>query len=412
MTMGRWLPPFGISFRRRRDGARLRAGRSARDADRARLLRQMEPPDAQGGPGFYALVLLLLAGVDGAFLTGDLFNLYVWFEVMLIASFGLLVSSGTPISLDGAVKYGILNFIAHDRFSSLALGLLYGALGTLNMADIIGAAAKAEPAGDDLRSRRSCSLAFGIKAAAFPVNCWLPASYHTPPAVISALLGGLLTKVGVYALLRTLVMLLPASRDLLQPAYARSWPARRCCWRRSAPWPKPTSAAPSAILLIGGIGAALSSALPCQARLASAARVAYVVNAMLTISALYLVAGLIERVTGRDRHPPDGRPLRRRAAALDLSYAACPDDRRSAAVPRLLAEAAAGSGRRRTFRRRGYRRGRRSPPACCSTRSLTLVAGARLWAQSSGAIPRTASQRGERQPAAGWAGRARRRRRC
>ena len=88
--------------------------------------------------GFYPLILLLLAGVSGAFLTGDLFNLYVWFEVMLIASFGLIVLAGNPLQLDGAVKYGFLNFLATTLFLA-ALGLLYGLLGTLNMADIIGA---------------------------------------------------------------------------------------------------------------------------------------------------------------------------------------------------------------------------------------------------------------------------------
>ncbi len=78
---------------------------------------------------------MLLTGVSGGFLTGDLFNLYVWFEVMLIASFGLLVIGGRKIQLDGAVKYGFLNFLA-TTFFLIAIGLLYGLVGTLNMADI------------------------------------------------------------------------------------------------------------------------------------------------------------------------------------------------------------------------------------------------------------------------------------
>ncbi len=169
---------------------------------------RMDMPDRARRDGVYPLVLLLLAGVSGAFLTGDLFNLYVWFEVMLIASFGLMVLGGRNIQLDGTVKYGFLNFLA-TTFFLLALGLLYGLLGTLNMADIVRVA----PAADGAAMAGVAALlllAFGMKAAAFPVNAWLPAAYHAPPPAISALLAGLLTKVGVYALLRSLVALLPA----------------------------------------------------------------------------------------------------------------------------------------------------------------------------------------------------------
>src|SRR5690606_24454314 len=123
---------------------------------------------SQDGEGFHALLLLLLAGVSGAFLTGDLFNLYVWFEVMLIASFGLIILGGRPIQIDGAVKYGFLNFLA-TSFFLLALGLTYGLLGTLNMADILRLAPLANPAA--LAGIAALLLlAFGMKAAAFPVN--------------------------------------------------------------------------------------------------------------------------------------------------------------------------------------------------------------------------------------------------
>eukprot|EP01036_Dinobryon_divergens_P006647 gene6647-8830_t len=134
---------------------------------------------------------------------------------MLIASFGLIVIAGQPIQLDGAVKYGVLNLLATTLFL-IGLGLLYGQLGTLNMADIIGRAVRADPA--PLAATAALfALAFGMKAAIFPVNAWLPASYHTPPAAISALMGGLLTKVGVYALLRLFVLVLPGARATLGP---------------------------------------------------------------------------------------------------------------------------------------------------------------------------------------------------
>src|SRR5690606_16558268 len=134
MTMGKWLPPFGISFAADIFGAGF-ALTAAVVTLVALIYAQGERTADDGRDGFHSMVLLLLAGVTGSFLTGDLFNLYVWFEVMLIASFGLIVLGGRPAQLDGAVKYGFINFLA-TTFFLLALGLLYGVLGTLNMADI------------------------------------------------------------------------------------------------------------------------------------------------------------------------------------------------------------------------------------------------------------------------------------
>jgi multicomponent Na+:H+ antiporter subunit D len=292
MTMGNWLPPFGISFTADAMGAAFALAAAA-----VTLLLMLY---VEGGPraarpeGLHRLMLLLLAGVSGCFLTGDLFNLYVWFEVMLIASFGLMVLGGSRRELDGAVKYGFLNFLA-TSFFLLALGLLYGLLGTLNMADIVSVAVHADPAA--LAGIAALFLlAFGMKAAAFPVQGWLPASYHAPPAAISALLAGLLTKVGVYALLRTLVMLLPSSRDLLDPVLAAIavltlivgplGGIAETNLRRAL-----------GFLVIGGIGAVIVGiALPDANGVAGGA--IYILHAMLTMTGLYLVAGLIEAATG------------------------------------------------------------------------------------------------------------------
>lgn len=293
MTMGRWLPPFGISFTADPLGAALALASAVVTALVVVYLR-MEGLSRRRSPPFYALVLLLLAGVSGAFLTGDLFNLYVWFEVMLIASFGLLVFSGTPLAIDGAVKYGIINFVATSLFL-IALGLLYGTLGTLNMADIVGAARAANPT--LMGSIAALFLvAFGCKAAVFPLNGWLPASYHAPPAAVSALLGGLLTKVGVYAMLRTLVLLLPASCDLLQPVLVAIAGATLLLAPLGAIAETNLRRA-IGYLLIGGVGATVAGiALPVAAGIGGA--IAYIVHALLTMTALYLVAGLIERRTG------------------------------------------------------------------------------------------------------------------
>lgn len=156
--------------------------------------------------GYYPMLHILLMGVCGAFITGDIFNLFVWFEVMLIASFVLLCLGGERAQLEGAIKYVTLNLMSSGLFLA-AVGILYGVAGTLNFADL------ALKLGALNQPRLTTTLAmlflvaFGIKAAIFPLFFWLPASYHTPPAPVSALFAGLLTKVGVYALIRVFTML-------------------------------------------------------------------------------------------------------------------------------------------------------------------------------------------------------------
>jgi multicomponent Na+:H+ antiporter subunit D len=292
MTMGNWLPPFGISFTADAMGAGF-ATAAAFVGFAVVLYLMGDAPETAIREGLYPLVLLLLAGVSGAFLTGDLFNLYVWFEVLLIASFGLIVLAGNPLQLDGAVKYGVLNVIATALFLA-GLGLLYGLLGTLNMADIIGAARHAELA--PLTAIAALfALAFAMKAAAFPVNAWLPASYHTPPAAISALLGGLLTKVGVYAFLRLFVMLLPTTRIVLAPTIEAIAIATLLLGPLSAiAETNPRRAV--GFLLIGGIGIALL-AVPGAQSAAVLGAIAYVLASMLTLAALYLAVGAAEKAS-------------------------------------------------------------------------------------------------------------------
>ncbi|MDO9417309.1 Na+/H+ antiporter subunit D [Pararhizobium sp.] len=211
MVMGRWLPPFGIAFTADLFGA-LMAFAASLVALAGSVFALGDIDAGHRRHGFYPLLLLLMAGVSGAFLTGDIFNLYVWFEVLLIASFGLLVLGSQRRQIDGAVKYTFLNLVATTLFL-VATGYLYGLFGTLNMADI---ALKAEALRGGLPLMTLCGLfllAFAMKAAAFPVNFWLPASYHTPRVTVSALFAGLLTKVGIYALIRTMVMLFPVERE-------------------------------------------------------------------------------------------------------------------------------------------------------------------------------------------------------
>ncbi|MEX2963660.1 Na+/H+ antiporter subunit D [Microbulbifer sp. TYP-18] len=158
--------------------------------------------------GYHCFFQLLLAGVCGSFATGDLFNLYVWFEVMLIASFALLVLGSEGVQLDGGIKYVAMNLVS-TLLMLTAIGLLYGVCGTLNMADLHLQLAQVDNqmTTDLLRVLFIC--AFGIKAALFPLFFWLPASYHAPPLVVTAVFAGLLTKVGVYALIRTFTLIFP-----------------------------------------------------------------------------------------------------------------------------------------------------------------------------------------------------------
>ncbi|MCZ7685354.1 MAG: proton-conducting transporter membrane subunit [Sandaracinaceae bacterium] len=158
--------------------------------------------------GLLPLMLVLLAGASGALLTGDVFNLFVWFEVMLFASFVLVALGGTRAQLEGALKYVALNMLASMLLLS-ATGLLYGMTGSLSFADIALRLEAGPPAGATRATALLFFSAFAIKAAVFPFFSWLPASYHTPPAAVTALFSGSLTKVGVYAILRTGTLLFP-----------------------------------------------------------------------------------------------------------------------------------------------------------------------------------------------------------
>ena len=139
--------------------------------------------------GYHALIHVLLMGVSGAFLTGDIFNLYVWFEVMLIASFVLMSLHRTRAQLHAAFTYVALNLLA-SAFLLTAIGLLYGQAGTLNFADLARAWPERRTPALDAALSMLFVTAFGIKAGLFPLFFWLPASYHTPPAAVGALFAG------------------------------------------------------------------------------------------------------------------------------------------------------------------------------------------------------------------------------
>ncbi|MYL25351.1 MULTISPECIES: Na+/H+ antiporter subunit D [Halomonadaceae] len=200
LHMGGWAAPLGITLAVDMLGAIMVVLTGITGLAIA-LFSMGDTPERHEHFGYYPLMHLLLAGVAGSFVTGDIFNLYVWFEVMLIASFALLTLGGERAQMEGAIKYVTLNLFSSAIFLS-AVGILYGLLGTLNMADIAQKIDQVENTAMINVVAVMFMVAFGIKASAFPLFFWLPASYHTPLVGVSALFAGLLTKVGVYALFR------------------------------------------------------------------------------------------------------------------------------------------------------------------------------------------------------------------
>ncbi|WP_160005394.1 Na+/H+ antiporter subunit D [Rhizobium sp. 18055] len=323
MVMGRWLPPFGIAFTVDILSAAM-ALTAAVVALAGGIYALADIGDGGRRYGFFPFLLMLMAGVTGAFLTGDVFNLYVWFEVLLISSFGLLILGSEREQIDGAMKYAVLNLIGTTLFL-IAVGLLYAIFGTLNMADI---ATKAGALGDSAPLMTLAALfllAFAMKAAAFPVNFWLPASYHTPRIVVSALFAGLLTKVGVYALIRVLVMLLPLEREALSLLIATAGALTVVLGALGA-LAQDDIRKLLGYTVISGIGNMLIGvALGTTGALSGT--VFYAIHSMLLMTALYLTAGQVAFLGGSFSLTRLGGLYRRNglfaAISLMLFFAAC-----------------------------------------------------------------------------------------
>jgi multicomponent Na+:H+ antiporter subunit D len=259
----------------------------------------------QGG-FFHPLFHLLILGVQWAFITGDLFNLFVAFEVMLMASYALFIIGVGREQIRQASKYIVLNLIGSSFFVVLA-GLLYGQTGTLNMAHL----AQLTMAGDlppgAVPVVTLFLLVFGAKSAMFPLWYWLPETYPAIPAPLGALLGGLLTKVGVYVVLRVFVLVFGASiavHDTVQPVMFL---------------------AAGVGFIVGGLGAVSMNSMRQIFAISILSQVAYMVlgaglgttaavagviffvmHNMIVKSSLFLTAGLVERYSGNDRLERNG----------------------------------------------------------------------------------------------------------
>ncbi|MBA0050383.1 Na+/H+ antiporter subunit D [Streptomyces sp. AJS327] len=213
MYAGGWAPPVGIVLVADRLSALMLLVSSAVTLCVLLYSIGQGMADREGATPlsvFHPSYLVLVAGVSNTFLAGDLFNLYVGFEIMLTASYVLLTLGGTISRIRAGATYTIVSLLSSVLFLA-AIAMVYAAAGTVNMAEL-PERLDALPQGVRTLIQISLLTVFGIKAAVFPLAAWLPDSYPTAPAPVTAVFAGLLTKVGVYAMLRTQTLLFPGGR--------------------------------------------------------------------------------------------------------------------------------------------------------------------------------------------------------
>lgn len=262
------------------------------------------------GYHFHALFQFQLMGVAGAFLTGDAFNLFVFFEVLLIASYGLMIHGGGAERLRGGVQYVVYNLLGSTLFL-FALGTIYAVTGTLNMADL--AERVAVLSADDTALIRVGAilllLVFSIKAAVLPLHFWLPGSYALAPAPVAALFA-IMTKVGAYAILRMYTLVFgpdePVSAGLV------------------GEWLLPASLLTLTVGMIGVLGArdlarmvgfaaigsmgTLLVAISLFTPLSSGAAIYYIVHSTLATAMMFLIADMVVERRGGALEPAAPMP--------------------------------------------------------------------------------------------------------
>ncbi|XLX41790.1 proton-conducting transporter membrane subunit [Ectopseudomonas mendocina] len=294
--VGGWQAPFGISLVIDRLSAVMIAI-SALVALVTLLYGVAKDNDSKIGRDFHLFIQGLLTGICGAFITADIFNLYVWFEVLLIASFALMALGGGSRRLAGSMTYVALNLFATLIFL-LAAGLVYGASGTLNMGELAMIMRSGEAPAGVTPALLLMLLSFAIKAALFPVFGWLPATYHVALTAVSAMFAGLLTKVGVYALIRLVTLLWPE----------HGLPHQLLLWVACA------------TMLVGVLGAAAQTevrrilsfhivsqvgymilGLALATPLALAGAVFYLIHHIVVKANLFFIGGLAARICGSER---------------------------------------------------------------------------------------------------------------
>jgi multicomponent Na+:H+ antiporter subunit D len=295
LDVGSWAAPIGVTLVADRLAAlMLVVSQIVTLAVLVYSLVQNLTDDSPGAPisVYFPTFLILSAGVSDAFLTGDLFNLYVGFEILLAASFVLITIGGTRGRVRAGSVYVVVSLLSSALFLA-GIALTYAATGTVNMAQLAERLAGIDP-GVALVINVVLLVAFGIKAAVVPLQAWLPDSYPTAPAPVTAVFAGLMTKVGVYALIRLEVLLFPGGR--LDGALA---------------------VVGAATMLVGIVGAVAQDdikrllsftlvshigfmvwGLSLSSRWGLAGAIYYAAHHIIVQTSLFLIAGLIERRTG------------------------------------------------------------------------------------------------------------------
>jgi multicomponent Na+:H+ antiporter subunit D len=241
---------------------------------------------------YYPTYLILATGVFTAFIAGDLFNLYVGFEILLVASYVLITLGGTEARIRAGTTYIVVSLVSSMLFLA-SIAMIYGAVGTVNIAQISQRMADI-PLDVQIILHIMLLVAFGIKAAVFPLSFWLPDSYPTAPAPVTAVFAGLLTKVGVYAIIRTETVIFPGSElnptlmvlALLTMVVGVLGAVAQADIKRLL-----------SFTLVSHIGyMILGVALGSVA--GTAAATFYIVHHIIVQTTLFLAAGLIERIGG------------------------------------------------------------------------------------------------------------------
>lgn len=252
------------------------------------------------GRHFHTLFLFQMMGLNGAFLTGDAFNLFVFFEVLLIASYGLMVHGGGTARVRAGVQYVAFNLLGSTLFL-FGLAAIYSVTGTLNMADLAVKLAVLPP-GDAALIRVAFALllmVFAIKGALVPLHFWLPGTYAAAPGPVAALFA-VMTKVGAYAMIRlgTLIVTAPATEGLWQ-AYLT--PAALCTMAVGAIGVLGSHSLPRMVAFAGiGSMGVVFLAIGAGTPQATSAALYYMVHSTLATAALFLLADMITPAQGRD----------------------------------------------------------------------------------------------------------------
>jgi multicomponent K+:H+ antiporter subunit D len=306
--LGDWPAPFGIVFVLDRLSALMVVLTSLLGL--LVLLYAIGEWD-QRGRHFHALFQFQLMGLNGAFLTGDLFNLFVWFEVLLLASYGLMLHGSGAERLKAGTHYVIVNLTGSTLFL-VAVAFIYGVTGTLNMADL-AVKIPAVPEADQALLQMGgvlLLLVFGIKAALVPLHFWLPATYSATSPPVAALFA-IMTKVGAYAIIRFYTLAFGAD-------------AGEAAWL-AGPWLLPLALLTIVVGMVGALATrslrwlmafavigsmgTLLVAVAVFERAAMAGALYYLIHSTLVAASLFLLAALIAERRGQDGDSLSLKPM-------------------------------------------------------------------------------------------------------